>query len=206
MWEGKTRKGTTFSRAAKPKPPWKSGRFSAPRKSHPKLTFVIPNGAKGPVRNLLSTFAATAPPVWNGHSLRQAQGRLCPLPLTLISIALHKKRVPHLSRFLRKVGTTESPQRRLEVDVALILKTRIRVCLQAYRKPTPSGKRPALQRRVKTHKLNLCHSERAKGPVRNLAVDLRPSPLPVWSGHSCPLLLTLPLTLFDVAGNADTTG
>jgi len=24
--------------------------------------------------------------VWSGHSLRQAQGRLCPLPLTLIFI------------------------------------------------------------------------------------------------------------------------
>jgi len=50
------------------------------RVRHHKRTLVIPNGAKGPVRNLLLTFAATAPPVWNGHS--------CPLPLTLILLLI----------------------------------------------------------------------------------------------------------------------
>ena len=41
--------------------PWKSG-ASAPRKARLKSNFVIPNRAKGPVRNLLLTFAVTTQP------------------------------------------------------------------------------------------------------------------------------------------------
>jgi hypothetical protein len=58
-------------------------------------------------------------PVWSEHSLRQAQGRLCPLPLTLILILIwiftsHPKKrrgCPILARSVRKGGTLRRPQR-----------------------------------------------------------------------------------------------
>lgn len=45
----------------------------------PRPLPVIPNRAPSPVRNLLLILARGT-----GHSLRQAQGGLCPLPLTLL--------------------------------------------------------------------------------------------------------------------------
>ncbi len=90
-------------------------RFSAAQ-SHPKLTLVIPNRAKGPVRNLLLTFAATP------HPCRTDT----PVVAFDVDFAFDCDRtlldgVPHFSRPLREVGTTDARSAVLEVDAAFDL-------------------------------------------------------------------------------------
>ncbi len=116
-----------------------------------------------------------------------------PLPLT--SYPQKQKWVPHLSRPLRKVGTTNACSAALDVAVAFARVERTLLSIAFDVDLDLAGTR--IRRGCPISRV-LCEKWEPRTPAPPpLTLML---PLPVWNGHSCPLPLTLilPLTLvFD---------
>ncbi len=127
-----------------------------------------------PERSRRGCQRSEATPVWNGHS--------CPLPLTLTLLLIRIATRPHAAPW--KSGAS-APREASKTNAGF----------QPPRCAAPP---------------RFCHSERAEGARGTCCCMQRPNSCgdsrlarqrseakPVWNGHSCPLPLTLTLTLIS---------